>query len=577
MSWYSSHRSTTLHYAVSRALLYSVGYAVLSSSTQAATIGKTVVSSAQHKPLFASISVTDIRSKDFSIDMASTAIYQQMGMMPTDSMSVNFVPTSETTGQLIISTTQPVSKPFADLVLALNDGAQRTVIPKTLLMPLEGSLPIKVSNVASNKISKTPVVSTVISGARQPNLPVTSLSNAKPLTLRAGMPPPLLPIQTANLPTLATTSRMSSAVSAPKVDNVLGSTSAINTYPDSETKTTVNRSVTSNPVNRSAASALTIDSADKNILANEPFIADKIATATDNTAQLGTSESANNTSLIVSNNVAPDTGSSLRLDTLSIQVTRQIQPSSAVIATKAAIDTSKTLSEPLSLGSEAVFSKALSATRTAATATATATATSYTVQPNDNLWIISQQIAEQNNLSIKTVMTQIKEQNPNAFINKDAGQLRADAQLTLPDYDVVPSQQKLQAAIDAQRKYVQRAQKTKAKRRAPLQPNTETTQIVGRQNEPASIKKLPKARFSVVAPGRDGSADGTQTKASAEAGNGLNTDILSTLKATRQSTADQAQSLVDTNSTLSSYTQKIQLQNQKLAALQARLKELRDQ
>ncbi len=134
MSWYSSHRSTHLQRAVSRALLYSVGYAVLSSSTQAATIGKTVISSPQHKPLFASISVTDIQNSDFSVDMASTTIYQQMGMTPTDSMSVNFVPTSATTGQLIISTTQPVSKPFADLVLALNDGDQRTVIPKTLLI-----------------------------------------------------------------------------------------------------------------------------------------------------------------------------------------------------------------------------------------------------------------------------------------------------------------------------------------------------------------------------------------------------------------------------------------------------------
>ncbi|GAF54645.1 Tfp pilus assembly protein FimV [Psychrobacter sp. JCM 18901] len=81
----------------------------------------------------------------------------------------------------------------------------------------------------------------------------------------------------------------------------------------------------------------------------------------------------------------------------------------------------------------------------------------------------------------------------------------------------------------------------------------------------------------MLAPGRDGNADGTQAKAASNTGNGLSTDILATLKASRQQAASQAQRLSSTSSTLSSYTKKIQLQNQKLAELQARLEKLRNQ
>ncbi|MEO1852255.1 MAG: peptigoglycan-binding protein LysM, partial [Psychrobacter sp.] len=75
----------------------------------------------------------------------------------------------------------------------------------------------------------------------------------------------------------------------------------------------------------------------------------------------------------------------------------------------------------------------------------------------------------------------------------------------------------------------------------------------------------------------DGNADGTQAKSAADKGNGLSTDILAALKASRQETASQAQRLSKTSSALDNYTKKLQLQNQKLAELQARLKKLRNQ
>src|SRR5690606_33534865 len=94
----------------------------LMSNAQAATMGKTVITSAQHEPLSASIVVTDIQTPDFSASLADPTLYQQMGLTPTDSMTVRFQPTSATSGHVFITTTKPVSQPFADVVLAINDG-----------------------------------------------------------------------------------------------------------------------------------------------------------------------------------------------------------------------------------------------------------------------------------------------------------------------------------------------------------------------------------------------------------------------------------------------------------------------
>ena len=185
-------------------------------------------------------------------------------------------------------------------------------------------------------------------------------------------------------------------------------------------------------------------------------------------------------------------------------------------------------------------------------------------------------------------MKEIKSQNPSAFINKNADQLKADAQLSLPNYDVLPSQQKLEAAISAQRQYNRKASipvaKTTTTTSKPISKQAskaapENPQAAKRTAKPAVTKTqtLPKAQFSVIAPGHQGSADGTKTKSGMAAGNGLSTDVLTILKSSRQSTASQAQRLSKTSGTLESYTRKLQLQNQKLAELQARLKKLRNQ
>lgn len=567
MSCHLSHRLTTVHRAVSMALLCSISYAAILSTAQAATIGKTVVTSAQHEPLAATIMVTDIRAADFSASLANTNVYQQMGLSPTDSMTVRFKPTSATSGQVFITTAQPVSKPFADVVLAINDKGQRNVIPKTLLMPLRDSLPIDTTK-------------NIVTGAKKPNLPSVSTSIAQPLTVRKGAPPPLISAPKISAPQSSATELMTTKLPTPNIQAPTVTT----TLQSNTLSYTPSRLDNGRLKADTSSSVMTAGSSDSKVSKENTN-----ENNAGNVAPITTSDQSS---------TAPNTDK--QLDILNIQVIRQIQPrgkadaaiaaqppfmpapSKDIVATSSAkpdVNTHASASGANSTMTTSTPSSNTSADTVPSTspkADASAAA-QYQVQRNDSLWVIAQQIAQENNLEIQTVMKQIQTQNPDAFINKDADQLKADAKLRLPSYDVVPSQQKLEAAISAQRQYSRRAN-TPAIKKTPKTPAT-ATQATNRPKKPKITKTqtLPQAQFSVLAPGRNGSADGTQAKSAAATGSGLSTDILATLKASRQSTAEQAQQLSKTNSALDSYTKKIQLQNQKLAELQARLKKLRNQ
>jgi len=587
MSCHLSRRLTPVHRAVSMALLYSVGLAAIVPSAQAATIGKTVVSSAQHEPLSASIVVTDIRAADFSASLANPVIYQQMGLTPTDSMNVRFQATSATSGQVLISTSQPVSKPFADLILSINDNGQRNVVPKTLLMPLSDSLPI----------NKTP--ENIVKGTKKPNLPSVSASTVKPLTVRKGAPPPLISVSNAaeNQPALASIAAIDSSISR-SVSKIQAPT---------VTATSQTSNLTYAP-SRLDNGRLNSDSDIKNTISN--------GKNTDN--GLSSSNRLDSSALSANNSTEPtkvsandSTKASIKstpildkvlidkpLDTLNIQVTRQIQPNrkkidadtSPVPTPTTSITASNTENNDTSVMAASIDNttsktpnSAINNTSSNDIAIDSSTVNQYQVQRNDSLWIIAQQIAQENNLDTSTVMKQIQTQNPDAFINRDADQLKADAKLSLPSYDVIPSQKNLEAAIDAQRQYIRRANTAamqKTVQKSIKKPSKSTQTVKAKRPKKVVITKtqiLPKAQFSVLAPGRDGNADGTQTKSASNTGSGLSTDILATLKATRQKTAAQAQRLSSTSNALNSYTKKLQLQNQKLAELQARLKKLRNQ
>ena len=594
MSCHLSHRLTTVHRSVSMALLYSVGYAAFMSHAQAATIGKTVITSAQHEPLAASIMVTDIKTADFSASLANSTIYQQMGLTPTDSMTVRFQPTSATSGHVLITTTKPVSKPFADVVLSINDGTQRNVIPKTLLMPLNNSLPI------------TPTQN-IVTGAKKPNLPQVSTTNAQPLTVRKGMPPPLFSTPRSSSSDLAASKAVATKLSASSIQ--LPSSQAANVQspqiqaPKTSASLSAANTVIPSNITPSAASRL-----------NNDDISNDIAVRA-NTTHVSPASILDNTK------VATPINDQL-FDILNIKITRQIQlnynkvndvnkndntimvtapiavtPDNSLSTAKVTSDNTVAANTLLNKvpSSEIPYSNAQSnqttaqqviatnALSTVANASTVENATTiktssnnvnYTVQRNDNLWLIAQQIAEKNNLDVQTVMSEIQAQNPNAFINKNADQLKANAQLSLPNYDVMPTQKKLQEAIRVQRQYNRQRNTTIAKK--PDTPKT-ALETVAETSVTTRTQTLPTAQFSVLAPGHDGSADGTKNKTAMATGNGLSSDVLDILKSSRQSTVAEAQRLSKTNSTLGGYTKKLQLQNQKLAELQARLEKLRNQ
>ena len=601
MSCHLSYRLTSIHRAVSMALFYSISYAALVSSAQAATIGKTVVISAQHEPLVASIMVTDIENTDFSASLANSAIYQQMGLTPTDSMIVRFHPTSATSGQVFITTTKPMSKPFADVVLAINDGNQRNVIPKTLLMPLNDSLPIATSK-------------NIVTGAKKPNLPVVSTTNAQPLTVRNGAPPPLLSSGSSK-PTLKAATLPERNVQSPNIRVPVIQTPSI----QASSSQIPSVQATTIPSGLPTAVATTTQS---NITTYAPSRLEngRLNNPIDikNDSVMAGANNDDNTALTVSSNSTLSATSEIdkQFDILNIQITRQIQPKSQsntdmMVASPMALKTltpneaaftnkNKAIipndsnnivaTAPLNnippnsnAWQKAVTPKTSAAAKNTSSQVSDKSASSeinYTVQRNDNLWVIAQQIAEKNNIDVQTVMKEIQTQNPDAFINRNANQLKADAQLSLPNYDALPSQQKLEAAISAQRQY-RGANTPVAKKPTASNPVSkgDNTQATKHTEKPATTKTqiLPKAQFSVLAPGHEGSADGTKTKAGMATGNGLSTEVLDLLKSSRQSTASQAQQLSKTSGTLESYTRKLQLQNQKLAELQARLKKLRNQ
>lgn len=578
MSGHLSHRLTNIHRAVSVALLYSVGYAALVSSAQAATIGKTVVTSAQHEPLVASIAVSDVRASDFSASLANSTIYQQMGLTQTDSMSVRFQPTSATSGQVFITTSQPVSKPFADVVLTLNDKGQHNVIPKTLLMPLNDNVPVEATK-------------NTVTGAKKPSLPSVSASIAEPLTVRKGAPPPFISAPNVSTSELVASKLPAPSMQLPTVGNAAQGTN-LAYAPSRLDNGRLSNSIETNNTNTND---------------NKPNSASRLDNGRLSTDNNVTTIGTNNTDLNENKNTSITALTDKKFDILNIQITRQIQPSSksdngimtAVPMMPAPNDNKANISTPdLDTSNNIatatptnnipanIVAPASPNTNVANSASDNNTAIStaaaqYQVQRNDSLWVIAQQIAQENDLDVQTVMKQIQSQNPDAFINKDADQLKADAKLSLPSYDVVPSQQKLEAAISAQRQYNRRANIPVVKKTAktPAKKTAEKPQATKQRKKPMITKTqtLPKAQFSVLAPGHNGSADGTQAKSASATGNGLSTDVLATLKASRENAALQAQRLSKTSSVLDSYTKKIQLQNQKLAELQARLKKLRNQ
>ena len=161
-----------------------LGIACSFTSAHALEIGKSTVNSNQNEPLSATINVSDIDADNFSAKLASPSAYANLQLKQSVPMTVRFVKTSTNSGKLVVQSSAPVSDPFADVVLQIDDAGKQATVPKTLLLPLsDTSRSAKISNTSPVTISATPT----------PNLPTVSATGT-PLAVKKSAPPPLKPI-----------------------------------------------------------------------------------------------------------------------------------------------------------------------------------------------------------------------------------------------------------------------------------------------------------------------------------------------------------------------------------------------
>ena len=461
MSWHKPSRTTLIHQAVLVSLLGTTSLA------HAVTLGQANIKSAQHEPLSATIDVSDIDAKNFNASLATADIYQQMGLSAADKITVRFTPTSDTTGQITLTSSTPISSPFADVVLNLNDNGKQVIEPQTLLMPLP-----------SGGSFNLPDNSTMVASDSWQNLPVTSDDLPDEDAINASVTPSV-----PTLPPVSTTKTNSKQANA-----------------DTQTQ------ILTEQVTRRAYPAGTVTAAD---LLPPP-----------------------------NNEETP--------------VTAQAQDETPKAEQRAS--------------SGAV----------------------YVVQSGDSLWSIANHIASVNNMPVQDVMKELHSANPDAFNHGKMNRLKAKASLSLPDYQVIPSQKAIEDAISAKRKHssghtVAKAHTTKSKKSTThSKPSTTSSNVKAQARPKASNTKaakparaLPKAQVTLVTPTQQGAAAGTNSKPVPSAKAGGNGDLVGTLKNTRQQTASSAKRVNGLNQELSTATAKLQLQNQKLAELEARLRALK--
>ena len=163
----------------------------------AVNIGDTYVQTQQNQPLNASINVSDINPRTFSVKVAQADVYRQLGLSKDADIQIKFVPTSSNGGQIVLTTNRAINAPFTDVVLNITENGVTKTLPKTLLMPIDSAQ--KITTQANTTTLQSPAQNIVIGSANPVQLPVMS---PDPIPLQ----PITLPSTTINqLPNLPTT------------------------------------------------------------------------------------------------------------------------------------------------------------------------------------------------------------------------------------------------------------------------------------------------------------------------------------------------------------------------------------
>lgn len=138
----------------------------------AVNIGDTYVQTQQNQPLNASINVSDINPRTFSVKVAQADVYRQLGLSKDADIQIKFVPTSSNGGQIVLTTNRAINAPFTDVVLNITENGVTKTLPKTLLMPIDSAQ--KITTQANTTTLQSPAQNIVIGSANPVQLPVMS-------------------------------------------------------------------------------------------------------------------------------------------------------------------------------------------------------------------------------------------------------------------------------------------------------------------------------------------------------------------------------------------------------------------
>lgn len=162
----------------------------------AVNIGDTYVQTQQNQPLNASINVSDINPRNFSVKVAQADVYRQLGLSKDADIQIKFVPTSSNGGQIVLTTNRAINAPFTDVVLNITENGVTKTLPKTLLMPIDSAQ--KITTQANTTAFQSPAQNIVIGSANPVQLPVMS---PDPMPMQPIMLPSTTINQLPNLPT----------------------------------------------------------------------------------------------------------------------------------------------------------------------------------------------------------------------------------------------------------------------------------------------------------------------------------------------------------------------------------------
>lgn len=503
MSLHTSYRLNVIYQAI---LATTLG--ISSISAYAVNLSQADIRSTQHEPLSATINVSDIDARHFNANLAPSNVYQQMGLNPNANIQVKFTPTSETTGRIELSSNTPISQPFADVVLSIDNNGEQHVEPQTLLMPV---------SVSKSAIPADLVTPVMVASENEQNLPIVSDNvplQGEPLQVQNTAPPLFVEQdeQTDNEQALVATDNQAN-----------------------ETRT----NLTADTLDDTAAQPLAVDT-QKEVIAT----------------------------------ITPE-GTNTQLEVLTETIVRKVYPAGMI----------PTAQMPVLKETPLIVNRMPQDTDTQTDADEVSdidiqdsSTASYLVQSGDNLWSIANQIAKANKMDVADVMKELFSRNPEAFNNGKADQLKTNVSLSIPNYEVVPSQKAIIEAIAVAQNRGKQSDALKAKStKADKSGKRTRTQNTQAQTRRTTARPLPKPQVTLVTPNQSGQATGSQNRISTpKAGSGAGDNLVATLRNTRLQTADSARKVNSLNENLSSATKKLELQNQKLAELETRLKALKD-